>query len=128
VKTAAKWVKRYREQGPGGLADRSSRPHRLYRSTSSGRIERVEALRRQRWTGYRIAQHTGLSRATVSRILRSLKLNRILVPTTAPNSATKNSSHGCTPTTGTGTHAGLNHQTPISRSGLDRNNLLSHHS
>lgn len=25
-------------------------------------------------------------------------------------------------------HAGLNHQTPISRSGLDRNNLLSHHS
>ena len=77
VKTAAKWVKRYREQGAEGLADRSSRPHRLHRTTSSERIECVEALRRQRWTGYRIAQHTGLNRATVSRILRRLKLNRI---------------------------------------------------
>jgi hypothetical protein len=37
----------------------------------------VEALRRQRWAGSRIAFHTGLSRATVSRILRQLKLNRI---------------------------------------------------
>jgi transposase InsO family protein len=60
-----------------GLADRSSRPHRLHRPTSSEQVERVEALRRQRWTGYRIAQHAGLSRATVSRILRRLKLNRI---------------------------------------------------
>jgi hypothetical protein len=30
-----------------------------------------------RWAGSRIAGHTGLSRATVSRILRRLKLNRI---------------------------------------------------
>jgi transposase InsO family protein len=77
ARTAAKWVKRYREQGVAGLADRSSRPHRLHRPTSSEQVERVEALRRQRWTGYRIAQHAGLSRATVSRILRRLKLNRI---------------------------------------------------
>ncbi len=40
-------------------------------------VERVEALRRQRWTGHRIARQTGLSRSTVSRILRRLKLNRI---------------------------------------------------
>ena len=77
AKTAAKWVRRFQEQGPAGLGDRSSRPHRLYRPTSSEQVERVEALRRQRWTGYRIAQHAGLSRATVSRILRRLKLNRI---------------------------------------------------
>ena len=76
-KTAAKWVRRYRELGVAGLADRSSRPHRLYRLTASDRIEHVEALRRQRWTGHRIARQTGLSRATVSRILRRLKLNRI---------------------------------------------------
>ncbi len=38
---------------------------------------RVEQLRRERWTGVRIAQSTGLSRATVSRILVRLKLNRI---------------------------------------------------
>ena len=77
AKTAAKWVRRYREQGVGGLGDRSSRPHRLHRPTSVELIGRVEALRRQRWTGYRIARHAGLSRATVSRILRRLKLNRM---------------------------------------------------
>jgi transposase InsO family protein len=37
----------------------------------------VEQLRRERWVGIRIAQHTGLSRATVSRILRRLKLSRM---------------------------------------------------
>jgi transposase InsO family protein len=37
----------------------------------------VEQLRRQRWTGVRIAQTTGLSRATVSRILRRCKLSRM---------------------------------------------------
>jgi hypothetical protein len=36
----------------------------------------VELLRRERWTGVRIAQATGLSRATVSRILVRLKLNK----------------------------------------------------
>jgi transposase InsO family protein len=77
ARTAAKWVRRYREQGMAGLSDRSSRPRRLYRPTSSDRIERVEQLRRQRWTGHRIARQTGLSRATVSRILRRLRLNRI---------------------------------------------------
>jgi Integrase core domain. len=77
ARTAAKWVRRYREQGAAGLRDRSSRPQRLYRPTSSQTVERVEQLRRQRWTGHRIARTTGLSRATVSRILRRLKLNRI---------------------------------------------------
>ena len=77
VKTAAKWVRRYREQGSEGLRDRSSRPHRLRRPTAPELVDRVEQLRRQRWTGLRIAQQTGLSRATVSRILRRLKLSRI---------------------------------------------------
>ena len=36
----------------------------------------MELLRRQRWTGLHIAVQTGMSRATVSRILRRLKLNR----------------------------------------------------
>jgi transposase-like protein len=35
AKTAAKWVRRYREQGASGLRDRSSRPNRSPRSTSS---------------------------------------------------------------------------------------------
>jgi transposase InsO family protein len=40
-------------------------------------LELVEQLRRQRWTGLRIAQQAGLSPATVSRILRRLKLSRV---------------------------------------------------
>jgi transposase InsO family protein len=75
--TAAKWVLRYRERGVAGLYDRSSRPQRLRQATTPERVARVEALRRERWTGFRIALATGLSRATVSRILGRLKLNRI---------------------------------------------------
>jgi transposase InsO family protein len=75
--SAAKWVRRYREQGLAGLRDRSSRPRRSPRSTSSELVSQVESLRRERWTGVRIAQATGLSRATVSRILTRLKLNKI---------------------------------------------------
>src|SRR5580700_891450 len=58
--SASKWVKRYREAGVTGLEDRSSRPARLRQPTSAEQIARVEALRRERWTGVRIAQTTGL--------------------------------------------------------------------
>lgn len=77
ARTVRKWVRRYREFGPGGLGDRSSRPHRLYRPTPPSLVERVEILRRQRFTGARIAKETGLSPATVSRVLRRLGLNRL---------------------------------------------------
>lgn len=80
VGRAAKWVRRYREHGVEGLRDRSSRPWRLRQPKSAELVARVEALRRERWTGQRIAQQTGLSRATVSRILRRLKLSRIVRP------------------------------------------------
>jgi transposase InsO family protein len=75
--SAAKWVRRYREQGVAGLRDRSSRPHRSPRRTSEERVMEIERLRRERWTGVRIARQLGLSPATVSRVLRRLKLNRI---------------------------------------------------
>jgi CRISPR-associated protein Cas2 len=64
AKTVAKWTARYQEQGALGLPDRSSRPRQLRHPTSTEMICRVKALRRQRWTGFRIAQQTGLSRAT----------------------------------------------------------------
>jgi transposase InsO family protein len=75
--TAAKWVRRYRDQGLAGLTDRSSRPLRSPRRTPKERIVEIERLRRQLWTGVRIAQQLALSPATVSRLLRRLKLNRI---------------------------------------------------
>ena len=77
ARTAAKWVGRYRQLGAAGLVDRTCRPHRLRRPTRPEQVELVETLRRQRWTGLRIAQQTGPSRATVSRILRRLKLSRM---------------------------------------------------
>lgn len=40
-------------------------------------MSRVQRLRRERCTGVRIVQSTGLSRATVSRILTRLKLHKI---------------------------------------------------
>lgn len=67
-----------------GLQDRSSRPHRLYRPTEQARVERIEALRRQRWTGKAIAAEVGVSAATVSRVLKRLGLNRLSALEPAP--------------------------------------------
>jgi transposase InsO family protein len=85
--SASKWVHRYRALGAAGMADRSSRPHRSPRQSSAATAERVGQLRRERKTGVQIAQLTGLSRATVSRILTRLKLNKIrmLEPKLPPN-------------------------------------------
>jgi len=85
--SATKWVGRYRDHGVAGLNDRSSRPHRSPRGTPKERIMEIEQLRRQRWTGVRIAHRLGLSQATVSRVLRRLKLNRIrhIEPQLPPN-------------------------------------------
>jgi len=77
IKTANKWVERFAREGSAGLVDRSSRPHRLYRPTPAATALRVEVLRRQRWTGKQIAKETGLSPATVSRVLKRLGLNKL---------------------------------------------------
>jgi transposase InsO family protein len=76
-RTVRKWVERFRAEGVAGLRDRSSRPHRLRRPTPPEAVARIEALRRQRWTGAQIARETGVSTATVSRVLRRLGLNRL---------------------------------------------------
>ena len=77
AKTAAKWVGRYRQLGTAGLADRSSRPHHSPRQIASSLLEkRVVFLRRQHMPGYAIARRTGLSPATVSRLLRRARLSR----------------------------------------------------
>ena len=65
AKTAAKWTRRYKQPGPAGLKDLSSRPHRSPRQTSSLLSERVLFLRRLRYNGWRIAHELKLSRATV---------------------------------------------------------------
>lgn len=76
-RTVRKWIKRHAQEGVGGLTDRSSRPHRLYRPTPRPVVERIEALRRQRLTGKAIAAEVGVSPATVSRVLKRLGLNKL---------------------------------------------------
>jgi transposase InsO family protein len=76
-RTVRKWVDRYRCEGSVGLQDRSSRPHRLRRPTPQAVVDQIEKLRRQRWTGKQIAAETGVSPATVSRVLRRLGLNQL---------------------------------------------------
>jgi transposase InsO family protein len=75
-RTVSKWLARYRAGGVAALRDRSSRPRHLHRPTPLLRQEEVIALRRQKLTGSHIAVRTGLSRATVSRILRRARLSR----------------------------------------------------
>lgn len=75
--TVRKWVARFQADGPAGLVDRSSRPHRMPRRTADAIERQVEALRRQRWTGRQIAAELGISTATVSRILRRLGLSSL---------------------------------------------------
>ena len=77
VRTVRKWVARYEAEGPAGLVDRSSRPRHSPSRTPSATAVRIAELRRQRWTGAQIAAETGVSQATVSRILARLGLNRL---------------------------------------------------
>lgn len=76
-RTMRKWVRRFRAEGPAGLLDRSSRPHRLYRPTPEPVVQRICELRRRRCTGKQIAAQVGVSPATVSRVLKRHGLNKL---------------------------------------------------
>ena len=77
AKTATKWWRRYEQEGREGLQDRSSRPYSLRNPTPDDVADRIIALRRQRLTGAHIAARTGVSAATVSRVLRRAGLSRL---------------------------------------------------
>jgi transposase InsO family protein len=72
---AHRWVRRFRQQGMAGLADRSSRPHRCPRRTPPEVEEAVIALRCSRRRGQDwIGAELGLPARTVSTILRRRQL------------------------------------------------------
>ena len=77
VRTVYKWLRRYRVEGLGGLADRRSVPHRVPHRTSVARVCRIVALRRTRRTGFQIAQRLRMSPATVHAVLRREGLGRL---------------------------------------------------
>jgi len=76
-RTVRKWMARSRREGVAGLRDRSSRPQRSPRQTPPAQVAVVLALRRLRLPGFQIARQTGLSKATVSRLLRRHRLHRL---------------------------------------------------
>ena len=76
-KTVRKWAGRFSREGAAGLADRSSRPHRLRRPTAPALVEQAIALRRQRLLMKHIAAQLELSIATVSRLLQRAGLSRL---------------------------------------------------
>jgi transposase InsO family protein len=77
VRTAYKWLARYRDEGRAGLGDRRSRPRRIPRRTPDRVVRRVEKLRRRRMTSTEIASRTSLPLSTVSLLLRRLGLHRL---------------------------------------------------
>jgi transposase InsO family protein len=76
-RTAAKWLARYRAEGPSGLLDRSSAPAVVANRTDERRIEVIAALRRLRMTGAEIAGCLGMALSTVSGILTRIGMGKL---------------------------------------------------
>jgi len=77
VRTVRKWRARHRLGDERRHHDRSSAPRRCPRRLPDDRIEQVEALRRERMTGPKIAAQLGLARSTVGLVLRRLGLGKL---------------------------------------------------
>src|SRR5438094_1738420 len=76
LRTARKWLARYRGEGAPGLQDRSSRPHASRRPTAPAIQLGIKVLRHQRWTCAQIAGAVGVSAATAARVARRAGLSR----------------------------------------------------
>lgn len=77
VRTAYKWLRRFREEGERGLWDRSSRPHRCPHATSPVLVEQVMAARCERRTYRQIAQSLPVGMSTIARLARRAGLHRL---------------------------------------------------
>jgi transposase InsO family protein len=86
-RTAGKWVRRFRREGPAGLVDRSSAPRRIPARTAPERLEAIAKLRRLRLTAAEIAELLGMALSTVSRWLKRIGLGKRsrLAPPQPPN-------------------------------------------
>jgi transposase InsO family protein len=77
-KTANKWAGRYRAEGPAGMVDRSSAPHRQASRTPTAVVRRIVSLRlRHRLGPVAIADLLGLQASTVHAVLVRCQLNRL---------------------------------------------------
>ena len=87
VRTISKWRRRYRLEGEQGLCDRSSAPRSMPHRTPEARVLVIAQLRRERLTGWEIAERLGMPLSTVSTILGRIGLGRLsrLEPPEPPN-------------------------------------------
>ncbi len=75
--TARKWLRRFEQEGLGGLVDRSSRPSRTRGSVDQTLLRSIEQLRRLRMPMRRIAELVDRSVSTISRWLARLGLSSL---------------------------------------------------
>ncbi len=76
--TVHKWVRRWRAEGEAGLADRSSRPHRMPRQTSPETAAAIVAARTEHHAGpVRLAALLGIAASTIGAVLARAGLPRL---------------------------------------------------
>ena len=75
--TAYKWLRRFRAEGQGGLADRSSRPHRVRRVPLALENQIVELRRTRKLGPHRLGYLTGCPRSTCYAVLRRRGMHRL---------------------------------------------------
>ena len=77
-RTAKKWADRYRLEGPAGMNDRSSRPHRQPNRTPQPMVRKIVHLRwKHRLGPVQIADRLGMQASTVHAVLVRCRLNRL---------------------------------------------------
>ena len=77
-RTAKKWADRYRAEGPAGMCDRSSRPHRQAHRTPQPVVRKIVHLRwKQRLGPVEIGDRLGVPASTVHAVLVRCRLNRL---------------------------------------------------
>lgn len=78
VPTARKWAKRFREEGPAGMADRSSRPHHSPMKTPPSVVRQIVRQRlRLRLGPVQIGGKLGMPASTVHTVLVRCRANRL---------------------------------------------------
>ena len=77
-RTAKKWADRYQAEGPAGMVDRSSRPHRQPNRTSQPVVRKIVHLRwKQRLGPVEIGDRLAMPASTVHAVLVRCRLNRL---------------------------------------------------
>ena len=77
-RTASKWADRYRDEGPAGMNDRSSRPHSQPNRTPAPMVRKIVHLRwKQRLGPVQIGDRLGMPASTVHAVLVRCRLNQL---------------------------------------------------